>query len=206
MNLLREPEKLNHPAAMAGRAPLSVVFVRHAQAEQRELGEGDPGLSYLGRTQARLLARRLAHTDFSHVYVSDLARARQTCDAILRRKLSPTTVTRDLREVAGSHGEPGMSRRTTPEAGDNLENEALAMHRFVSHTLNIHRAGETILVVAHGNVIRSLIALLADGKASSQLKLEFFNASVTVLDIWPSNSVVLRLSNSVYHLNPRQVT
>ncbi len=206
MKLLREHERLHHPLASAARAPLTLVFVRHGQADGRELGDSGPGLTHLGRTQARLVAKRLMHTTFTHAYVSDLARARQTCDAITRRNAVPITVTRDLREVAGDHAEPWLSDTITPESSGSLDGEQRAMRRFVSHVLNVHRAGETVLIVAHGNVMRGLIAMLADGKATTQLMLEFYNTSVTVLDVWPSNRIVLRLSNSVLHLNPRQVS
>ncbi len=205
MRLWCQPESLNCPDTSATRAPLTLVFVRHAQAEGRELGESGPPLTHLGRAQARLLARRMAHSRFTHAYVSDLARARQTCDAVTERKMIPTTVTRDLREVAGQHAEAWLSPTAAPVTAD-IEGEERAMHRFASHLMNAHRAGETILIVAHGNVMRSLIAMLADGKPTSSLMLEFNNTAVTVVDIWPSNRVILRLANCVRHLQPRQMT
>lgn len=65
---------------------IELVLVRHAQPEWSRAGraQGDPGLTELGRTQAALLAERLAGERFDEVWVSTARRAQETAGRIIK--------------------------------------------------------------------------------------------------------------------------
>ena len=89
--------------------PLTVVFVRHADAEQHDPPDyPDPPLTARGRCQVELIAKRLSDEKFNHIYSSDLTRARETAERIRRfHGETAFTETRDVREVSNHHFLPG---------------------------------------------------------------------------------------------------
>ncbi len=187
--------------------PLTLVFVRHAQSGQdngaMELG---PALTSLGERQADRLARRLSEETFDHIYSSDLVRAWQTTQYILsHRSHSPWTVSSDLREVSHHHFAPGhipltLSMRKT------IREERLALERFISLIRCTHVPGEKILVVCHGNVIRSIVPVFANRRPEKSIMMDVNNTAIVILEVWSSGEAVLRLANCVRHLMPKQVT
>ena len=64
----------------------TLLLARHGETEwNRELriqGSSDIGLNELGRKQAQSLAQDLTDVDLDAIYASDLARARQTAEAV----------------------------------------------------------------------------------------------------------------------------
>lgn len=64
---------------------MEIVLARHAEPEWARdgLSIDNPGLTERGRRQAELLAERLAHETFDHVFVSPMERTRQTAEPIL---------------------------------------------------------------------------------------------------------------------------
>lgn len=192
---------------MVKEVPLTVVFVRHAQADPSngtiELG---PALSSLGEHQAERLARRLAEETFVHVYSSDLTRAWQTTQFILRYQNHLTwTISSDIREVSHHHFAPGRIPLTL-SARKNMREERIALERFVGQVRRTHVPRERILIVCHGNVIRSIVPLFAGRRPEKAVMMDINNTGVTILDVWPSGEAVLKLVNCVKHLIPKQVT
>ena len=82
-------------------------LVRHGETswnrEGRIQGHADIPLSEAGRHQVERVAERLAGHDFSTVYSSDLARARDSALAIIGGRGVPVETESDLREF--SYGE-----------------------------------------------------------------------------------------------------
>lgn len=192
---------------VAREVPLIVVFVRHGQAcaddGNMELG---PPLTALGERQAERVARRLSRETFTHIYSSDLTRAWQTTQAILKcASHSVWTVTSDIREVSHQHFAPGRGPLTMAMRKTQRE-ERLAMERFVAQVRRTHLPGEKILVVCHGNLIRSIVPLFAGRRPEKSVMMEISNTAVTILDVWPSGEAVLKLANCVSHLIPRHVS
>ncbi len=114
MTMLRD---LNERYLIGQDGVRELWLIRHADAYHRmeslEDGPLDPPLSERGRTQAALLGERLRPLGFSEVWSSDLRRARETAQAIVR--LSPTSELRAdprLREVRTHWDEGGTSKLT----------------------------------------------------------------------------------------------
>lgn len=63
---------------------MELVLIRHAQPlwSRERRAQSDPGLSELGRRQARLAARRLATFEFDGFYASTALRAQETAEPI----------------------------------------------------------------------------------------------------------------------------
>jgi len=182
-------------------------MVRHGQTDPRRIGgELGPPLSDLGALQARRVAKRLSTETFNRVYTSDLRRAHDTAKAILRHhKNTPVTVTRDLREIINYHFLPGPMPADSVTR-KSIQAERAAIKRFVHHLRGKHHAGERILIVSHGNFIRSLIPSLGRRQAKRSILIDITNTSVTVVEVWPSGEAILKLANCVRHLLPAQVT
>ena len=62
---------------------VSHYFSGQTDANVHQLLGGDFSLNSTGREQAAKVGRRLKDNDFTHAYVSDLVRARETMDIIL---------------------------------------------------------------------------------------------------------------------------
>ena len=69
-----------------------------------------------------------------------------------------------------------------------------------------HVSGEKILVVCHGNIIRSLMPLLAGRDARESILIDLYHSSVSIIEVWKSGEAILKLANCVKHLLPKQVT
>ncbi|MBT3191222.1 MAG: histidine phosphatase family protein [Verrucomicrobia bacterium] len=195
--------------ALSTAAPpsLEIHLVRHAQAHNDNgIDTHGPELTPHGRRQARRLAKRLTGAQYTGIYSSDLTRARQTADAIaLHHADNLLTVTRDLREVSGQHTALHMSRLTI-NSDRSLIEEQQAMHRVINHLRETHEQGERVLIVSHGNITRSLIPLLGGLAPAKAPLLEIYNASLSIVDAWPSGRAVVRLANCVAHLPERLIT
>ncbi len=188
--------------------PLTVVFVRHAQAAATTNATPvtGPPLTSLGKRQASRVAHRLAHEKFDHIYTSDLIRAKDTARAILRyHSKTPCSVLRDLREVAGHHSQLGMSVTTKANDADTI-NEQMAMSSFVHSLRRNHDPGERVLVVAHGNITRGLIPLLGGVNPTGSPLFEINNTAVTVVYLWKPAQAVIQLLNCTRHLPKRLLT
>ncbi len=160
-----------------------VVAVRHGEtawnAETRLQGQLDIPLNATGRRQAELTGRALAHEGIDAIWSSDLARARETAEAIARAVAEatgqslPVQTDRDLRErgfgafeghtyadidvrwpadaLRWRRRDPGFA----PAGGETL----VEFHaRCVGAALRLaaRHPGRTIALVAHGGVMDCL--------------------------------------------------
>lgn len=80
-----------------------IYLVRHAQSEWNAVGrwqgQADPPLTAHGRQQARELAERFPKAHLTHLFTSDLQRARDTAAPLAQRFGLEPVVDRDLREL-----------------------------------------------------------------------------------------------------------
>ncbi len=136
-------------------------------------GFADRPLTDLGRRQAEELADRLEATELDGVYSSDLQRARDTADAVARRKGLAVKTRSELREVdVGSWS--GLTRDEVeardPDAyarwlrgaegwddGETYEQLGDRVLKAIFRIAADHDGGR-VLVVAHGGTIRAIHA------------------------------------------------
>jgi len=203
MKLKGQKEKLQ----MEERVPLRLYMVRHGQhSSGRSAGELGGGLTNLGKRQALRVAKRLRHEKFDHIYISDLKRAAETALAITKEHPdTPRTVTPLLREILPYHFVPLPEPEDARTAG-LLRKQIKAVNEMAVRLKKNHKPGETVLIVGHANLFRTLIPILGKRNPRECILLNLSNASVTILNVWFGGEVVLSLSNCTKHLLDSQVT
>lgn len=153
-----------------------IYFVRHGETDwnrdRRVQGQSDTPLNDAGREQARALADVLATVTFAAAYSSDLSRAAETAALVLRDRGLTIRTTDRLRErnfgswegrlVPELEAEGLLPGRAWPyvDAPHGGESIAELEERVVEAVTAIaaEHIGETIIVVAHGGVIRSALS------------------------------------------------
>ena len=195
-----------------------LVLVRHGQSEWNKknlfTGQRDVELTEQGIREARLAGRLLRETGirFDEAFTSVLKRANDTLDIILEetgQKGIPITRDaalneRDYGDLTGLNkddarrkwGEEQVhiwrrSYDVPPPGGESLKDTAeRSVPYFREHILPRLKAGENIIVSAHGNSLRSIIMWLEGLSREQVLKLELATGVPVVYEIDEQGKVV----------------
>lgn len=166
----------------------TLVLVRHGQSEWnlKNLFTGwkDPGLTEQGVAEAKTAGRLLAarKTRFDIAFTSALSRAQHTCDIILAGVGQTGLATlkdealneRDYGDLSGLNKDDARKRwgekqvhvwrrsyDVPPPGGESLKDTgARVWPYYIRHILPCAMRGQTVLVAAHGNSLRSLVMVL----------------------------------------------
>jgi probable phosphoglycerate mutase len=167
--------------------PLRTRFglIRHAQTrwnrEKRIQGQDDSPLSAHGRRQADRWAQNLEPISWDRILTSDLGRSVETAERIRRRLRSPVTsdsrlreqdwgmwtgkrleeIRKEAEEMVRIPGDSGWGFR--PPDGEDRK-EVLDRSRVALVEAARNWPGQTVLVVAHGGVVASLLQWLSGRK------------------------------------------
>jgi broad specificity phosphatase PhoE len=158
----------------------TAILVRHAESEfsVRELVNGDVsvvgGLTERGRAQARRLGDELRDEAVDLCVVTEFQRVAETADLALRGRAVPRLVVPELNEISFGEFEGGsfLAYRDWARSAGSLddcpgggESRANAIRRIVrGYRRILERPERSILVVAHGLVIRYLLEA-AEGRS-----------------------------------------
>ena len=198
-----------------------LLLVRHGETElnsaERYWGQSDIKLSTLGLRQAERLRDRLAAQKIDVIYSSDLQRAWATAKTIASRHQLDVITCTELREInfgkiEGLNFEEisqlfpefaakWKARRSTNiefPGGESLDQLHSRVGNFVSR-LKQHKAEETVLVVAHAGVLRSLICQLMAIELRYIYQIRLDLASLSILETHPTGAI-LTLLNDTSHL------
>ena len=197
-----------------------ILLVRHGETELqsslRYWGKTDVDLAQIGLHQADQLRDRLATENINAIYSSELKRANDTAVIIATRHNLKVTTCPELREVDFGRLE-GLDftevHQQFPEIeqmwvtrnpaliypdGESLTGFEERVSGFKTRLQN-HRAEETILVVAHAGVVRTLICQLLELGMQNRWSLRVDLASLSIVETYPEINV-LCLLNDVSHL------
>jgi len=199
---------------------LRLLIVRHGEtdwnASGRYQGQLDTALNPAGRQQARAVARRLAAEEIHAIYSSDLRRAFDTAAAIAEPHPVDAIPEPRLREVHWGVWQ-GMTRaqietqdaeRLATWAKDrvNLQapnGESLAQVadrvQGVLDEIRARHPDETVVLVAHGGVVRLVACLLLDHPLSHYWQFEVDNTAIGEIEV-QGRGVVLTRWNDTHHL------
>jgi alpha-ribazole phosphatase len=198
-----------------------LLLVRHGETElnsaERYWGQSDIKLSALGARQAERLRDRLAAQKIDVVYSSDLQRAWATAKTIAFRHQLEVTICAELREInfgklEGLNFEEisqlfpeftakwRVQRSTDIEfpGGESLDELNNRVSNFVGR-LKKHEVDETVLIVAHAGVLRSLICQLMEVELRYIYKIRLDLASLSILETYLAGAI-LTLLNDISHL------
>jgi len=198
-----------------------IYFVRHGETSWNALlkvqGHSDVFLSDRGREQAEMLAQRLANEKIHCFYSSDLARAYETARIVARPHELEVIATPALRELNFGVWE-GMTAKEIEEVypgqieswwtnpldtrilqGEKLSEMTERCVHEVKNIINKHD-NETVLVVAHGGAIRSIICSVLGINLNEQWRLHLDNACLNLVDFPQWERGILKLFNDCTHL------
>lgn len=196
---------------------IRLLLVRHGQTEgnvqERYQGRTDVELNEVGLQQADRLARRLSSEKIDCVYSSDLKRAVQTAERVASARnlrVNPRKELRELdvgefegkrlEEIVEDHGpleEMWSEGEWRAPGGETLSELSARVDRFVADVKRCHEEG-TILVVAHGGMLRSLISGFLGIDPHNWWRFQLDSASLSVLELHPERAVVALLNDTCH--------
>ena len=175
-----------------------LILVRHGQSEwnQQNLFTGwrDPDLTERGVREARNAGRALKAEGIklTIAFTSELMRAQKTCALLLEEQGQSDLQTirnvalneRDYGDLSGLNKDDAREKwgeeqvhiwrrsfDTPPPGGESLKDTAERVLPYFNNTIMPRiRAGENVLVAAHGNSLRALVMVL-DGLGQTEITL-----------------------------------
>ena len=200
-----------------------LLLVRHGETElnssERYWGHTDVALSAVGLKQAEQLRHRLATEKISTIYSSDLRRALLTAETIASPHRPEFITCPELKEINFGQLE-GLTfdevsefypevmqlwRERNPKlrypGGESLDEFNERVTSFLSR-LEKHGDEETVLILAHAGVLRTLICQLLDVEPWHRWQLCLDLASLTIIETYPQGTI-LSLLNDTCHLAER---
>ncbi len=199
-----------------------LYLARHGEtdwnAKQRFQGQADIPLNENGRCQAEDLAQRLADETIDAIYTSDLSRAWETAQTIAEHHTCPLIAESGLREASFGKWEGSTYaeiQASDPEAvqawredmanfappeGETLDQLAQRVISAYDDIRQKHNADESILLVAHGGSLQTLIAYLLDLPPAHFWRFHLKPCSLSVISVYKEGPI-LNLLNDTYHIS-----
>lgn len=200
---------------------VKVVFVRHGQTEWnvsgRYQGQSDVALSVAGIGQAEKLAANFPVEHVDAIYSSDLIRARVTAETVAKRfgldvKLEPAF--RELsfgdwegltyEQIVASWPDAMKNFLAHPDILDipNGESFPAVQQRAMTRLQELIREheGQTIMVAAHGAVLRTMLVAALHMPLQYLWSIRQFNTAVNIVRYDDGGNPTVELMNSTAHL------
>jgi broad specificity phosphatase PhoE len=198
-----------------------LFLIRHGDTIDEETkkvykGSLDIPLSDKGRDRLRGAAQFLSRFTIDHVYTSSLSRCMESGAIIARphgleiRSLSGLNEINfgaweglSFEEIAGIYptefelwvSDPELH---SPPLGEPLRDAQERAVAAIDRITDRHR-GENIAVVAHGGTLRTIFCSLLGLKLSSLFRLGLDYGSISIVDIYRDNNVVIELLNFAFY-------
>jgi len=203
-----------------------LLLVRHGITEWNILhkiqGKSDIDLNEKGYRQVERIGERLAGEKIDAVFSSDLKRALSTADAAIYGRKFEIRKSTDLREMNYGNAEGmtyGELKEAYPEIAASLFNfqtdisfpggetftEFASRAEAFLKSLKDYSEDQTILVVTHGGIIKSMVCSLLGIGQIHWPKIRIDNASLSIVSTY-GERVILSLLNDVSHLGDLKET
>tara|TARA_Y100000310_G_scaffold144893_1_gene144162 strand:- start:13240 stop:13839 length:600 start_codon:yes stop_codon:yes gene_type:complete len=198
---------------------MKLTLVRHGQTEsnmQRILeGNRQGQLTVKGKEQAKKVGERLKEEQYDFIYISDLQRAKQTAQEILKfHETEEIIYTEKIRErkwgelEGKSYAELSSVKQQLhfakhkPKEGETFEELQKRIVTFYEELLAKHQ-GKRVLVIAHAGVIGALLLHLLEKESTREeyLKVHPKNTAITVLEISDDKQHKVYVLNCINHLD-----
>lgn len=177
-------------------------------------GQLDVPLNERGREQARKLAERLSDRELDAIYSSSLARAHETAEIVAEKHShSPEPIDRlqeiNLGELEGEDAEKWFGKMDemgeefydwSPEKGESMRELEKRVRKQIEKFSDQHPE-ETVLAVAHGGTISTVLMSILEVDRDRLLKFRQENTCVNVIRHEESNGWVVESLNDTCHLD-----
>jgi alpha-ribazole phosphatase len=207
---------VEEPADDMKEKPVRIYLVRHGQVEgfqqKRYNGQGDVPLTVLGRSQYQALRERLADKPLRAVYSSELARCLSGARLLAEPHGLTPVASAGLRELHMGQWQ-GLTWETLQEryprqwqdrlrdivnyrvpGGESLLDLAARIRPFVQRVL-AERAGQELLLVAHGAVNRVILLDAIGAPLNRLFHLEQDYGCLNIIDYYADGTGMVRLLN-----------
>lgn len=186
-----------------------VCIVRHGETDWNSIGmlqgRTDISLNHLGLQQAKESRDYLCKFQWDVVVTSPLKRTKQTAEIINEKIGVPLIemsefIERGYGDAEGMTLQDRMAAfpdRNYPNQEDNSELNKRIIQGL--NELNLSYKGKKILLVSHGGVINTILAILSNGEIGSG-KTKLINASLSNIEL-VDNQWKIRDYNNVSHLS-----
>ncbi len=190
-----------------------ILLVRHGHYERvNNLGDLVWSLSPLGRAQATRTGQRLARLlptygdRFEGIFSSPWPRAAQTAE-LIAHELGLRTVRLKpyLHECPALVPEEDARTRAMglrPTTAEDRAATTAQIERIRVRFLRAPRVSSTVILVAHGNLIRYLVASALDLPWEMWMRMEHHHAGITELRAYSSTWCALIHFNETGHFSP----
>lgn len=139
-----------------------------------------------GDRQAEKLAKRLHRYKVKVVYASEYARSIETAEILAKQFGARVKIHKALNEIGvwasptQLHSPTFSPREYEEELGivHRAQEQAIEFLEALSH----QHAGERVVVVAHGNIIRGIIAEALKAGVETVVRMRVNNASLSILE------------------------
>ncbi len=195
---------------------MKIYLVRHGETAWNQAGriqgQTDIDLNAQGFAQAEAAAERLREVPFEIAFCSPLIRARHTAETIVgERKITITTDERlrelnfgpwegvDIRTIKNETSQPftNPGGYIPPEGAESFEQLYARSGEFVKQVLlPLEGTYETVLVVAHGGVNRSILNPVLNIPVSDFWHVHMGNCATAVLECRDGKLTVLDYTDS----------
>lgn len=200
---------------------MKLILVRHGitdwNSAQRFQGQSDIPLNEIGKKQAAALAKRLASEQIDVIIASDLQRASETAQTIAAGRNCPLKLEPNLREISFGDWE-GLTydeirqrapltlssweadfQKIPPPGGETVSQLAARVETALK-TLRADYADKTVLVVAHGGPLQTLVCLTLGISPLNYWQFHLSTASISRVAFYPAGAIVNGL-NDTCHLD-----
>ncbi len=181
---------------------MKIYLVRHGETDWNQAGllqgQTDIALNVQGLEQAREAAERLKEVPFEIAFCSPLIRAKRTAETIIGdRKITITTDERlrelnfgpwegvDIRTIKDAASQPFTNPGSyiPPEGAESFAQLYKRSGEFVDQVLlPLEGTYETVLVVAHGGVNRSILNPILNIPVDDFWRMHMGNCATAILD------------------------
>ena len=181
---------------------MKIYLVRHGETDWNQAGllqgQTDIALNAQGLEQAREAAERLKEVPFEIAFCSPLIRAKRTAETIIGdRKITLTTDERlrelnfgpwegvDIRSIKDAASQPFTNPGSyiPPVGAESFAQLYKRSGEFVDQVLlPLEGTYETVLVVAHGGVNRSILNLVLNIPVDDFWRVHMGNCATAILD------------------------
>lgn len=195
---------------------MKIYLVRHGETDWNQAGllqgQTDIALNAQGLEQAREAAERLKEVPFEIAFCSPLIRAKRTAETIVgERKITLTTDERlrelnfgpwegvDIRTIRDAASQPFTNPGSyiPPEGAESFAQLYQRSGEFVDQVLlPLEGTYETVLVVAHGGVNRSILNPVLNIPIDDFWRVHMGNCATAILDCTDGKLTMLEYMDS----------